>query len=92
MATRTTTRSRSAKADAAAATPAPPPVKIETKKLSFFGYLDMIPGLAAIVATALASFFTGFFRTERDSKTYHLHVANTVLRKATRRLDPLQLQ
>ncbi|OAR00664.1 hypothetical protein LLEC1_04826 [Akanthomyces lecanii] len=92
MATRTTTRSRSANADAAAAKPILPPVKIEKKKLSFFGYLDMIPGLAAIVATAFASFVTGFFRTERDSKTYHLHIANTVLRKATHRLEPLQLQ
>ncbi len=93
MATRTTTRSRAAKAEAAA-TPAttPPPVKIENKKLSVFGYLDMIPGLAAIVATAIASLFTGLFRSERDSKTYHLHVANTVLRKATSRLTPLQLQ
>ncbi|TQW00826.1 hypothetical protein V2A60_001866 [Cordyceps javanica] len=92
-ATRTTTRSSSAKAAAAASSgPTPPPVKIETKKLSFFGYLDMIPGLAVVVATALASFITGFFRTERDSKTYYLHVANTILRKATNRLTPLQLQ
>ncbi|OAA60824.1 lipase/thioesterase [Cordyceps fumosorosea ARSEF 2679] len=91
-ATRTTARSRSAKAAAAATTTTPPPVKIETKKLSFFGYLDMIPGLAVIVATALTSFVTGLFRTERDSKTYHLHIANTILRKATNRLTPLQLQ
>ncbi|KAM3544862.1 hypothetical protein ARSEF1564_002181 [Beauveria bassiana] len=92
-----TTRSQSVKAEAAAATtapppPPPPPVKIETKKLSLFGYLDMIPGLAAIVATAVASLITGLFRSEQDSKTYHLHVANTTLRKATHRLNPLQLQ
>ncbi|KAK8142159.1 hypothetical protein G3M48_009260 [Beauveria asiatica] len=90
--TRTTARSQSVKAAAAATTAPPPPVKIETKKLSLFGYLDMIPGLAAIVATAVASFITGFFRSERDSKTYYLHVANTTLRKATHRLNPLQLQ
>ncbi|KAM3446556.1 hypothetical protein MY3296_009545 [Beauveria thailandica] len=90
--TRTTARSQSVKAAAAATTAPPPPVKIETKKLSLFGYLDMIPGLAAIVATAVASFITGFFRSERDSKTYYLHVANTTLRKATHRLSPLQLQ
>ncbi|KAM3512730.1 hypothetical protein MY11210_003604 [Beauveria gryllotalpidicola] len=90
--TRTTTRSQSVKAEAAAATTAPPPVKIETKKLSLFGYLDMIPGLAVIVATAVASLVTGLFRSEQDSKTYHLHVANTTLRKATHRLNPLQLQ
>ncbi|OAA42453.1 lipase/thioesterase [Beauveria brongniartii RCEF 3172] len=91
--TRTTTRSQSVKAEAAAATTAPPPpVKIETKKLSLFGYLDMIPGLAAIVATAVASLITGLFRSEQDSKTYYLHVANTTLRKATHRLNPLQLQ
>ncbi|EGX96227.1 lipase/thioesterase [Cordyceps militaris CM01] len=88
--TGTTTRSRSAKAAAAPSTP--PPVKIEQKKLSFFGYLDMIPGLAVIVATALTAFVTGLFRTERDSKTFHLHVANTILRKSTSRLTPLQLQ
>ncbi|KAF1729668.1 Steryl acetyl hydrolase 1 [Beauveria bassiana] len=93
-----TTRSQSVKAEAAAATtappppPPPPPVKIETKKLSLFGYLDMIPGLAAIVATAVASLITGLFRSEQDSKTYYLHVANTTLRKATHRLNPLQLQ
>ncbi|KAM3445381.1 hypothetical protein NHJ13734_000508 [Beauveria thailandica] len=90
--TRTTARSQSVKAAAAATAAPPPPVKIETKKLSLFGYLDMIPGLAAIVATAVASFITGFFRSERDSKTYYLHVANTTLRKATHRLNPLQLQ
>ncbi|KAM3561100.1 hypothetical protein ARSEF4850_003373 [Beauveria asiatica] len=90
--TRTTARSQSVKAAAAATTAPPPPVKIETKKLSLFGYLDMIPGLAAIVATAVASVITGFFRSERDSKTYYLHVANTTLRKATHRLNPLQLQ
>ncbi|KAM3547245.1 hypothetical protein MY1884_009649 [Beauveria asiatica] len=92
ISTRTTARSQSVKAAAAATTAPPPPVKIETKKLSLFGYLDMIPGLAAIVATAVASVITGFFRSERDSKTYYLHVANTTLRKATHRLNPLQLQ
>ncbi|KAJ6789374.1 hypothetical protein PWT90_00927 [Aphanocladium album] len=96
MATRTTTRSRAAKAAAEATAPASATaasqVKIEPKKLSLFGYLDMIPGLVAIVATAVASFVTGLFRSEKDSKTYYLHVANTVLRKATHRLSPLQLQ
>lgn len=92
MATGTTTRSRAAKAATVAAQSAPPPVKIEPKKLSFLGYLDMIPGLAAIIATTFVSFVTGLFRSESDSKTYYLHVANTILRKATHRLNPLQLQ
>lgn len=92
MSTRTaTTRSQTAKA-AKAAPSAPIPVKIEKKRLSVLQLLDMIPGLAAIVATGIVSFITGFFRSQRDSKTYYLHVANTILRKATFRLSPLQLQ
>ncbi|KAJ3496691.1 hypothetical protein NLG97_g2474 [Lecanicillium saksenae] len=93
MPTRTTTRARAAKEAAAAAPPAAPPqVKIEPKTLSLFGYLDMIPGVVAIVATTMVSFVTGLFRSEKDSKTYYLHIANTALRKATHRLTPLQLQ
>lgn len=91
MATKTTTRAQAAKATAAAASE-PPSVTIEPKQLSLLGKLDMIPGLAAIIATAIVSLITGLFRTEKDSKTYYLHVANTVLRKATHRLSPLQLQ
>lgn len=91
MATRTTTRSQKAKVAQVAPNPTPA-AAAQKQKLSFLGGLDMIPGLAVIVSTALLSFLTGFVRTGRDSKTYYLHVANTILRKATERLSPLQLQ
>lgn len=62
------------------------------KRLSLLGLLDMIPGLLTTVIYGIFSFWSGLFRGERDAKTLFLHIAYAVLRKATARLTPLQLQ
>jgi hypothetical protein len=70
----------------------PPEPAIVSKKLTLFGLLDMIPGLAITVVYGITAFWTGIFRGEKDAKTLFLHIAYAVLRKATARLTPLQLQ
>ncbi|KHN97391.1 Alpha/beta hydrolase fold-3 [Metarhizium album ARSEF 1941] len=61
-------------------------------KLSVLGMLDLLPGLASVVAVGILSVLTGLFRGQRDAPSLHLHIAYAVLRKATSRLSPLQLQ
>ncbi|KAK2612487.1 hypothetical protein QQS21_001425 [Conoideocrella luteorostrata] len=63
-----------------------------TAKLSILGVLDIIPALASIVTVAVFSALTGFFRSHRDPPSLHLHIAYAILRKATVRLTPVQLQ
>ncbi|KYK58890.1 hypothetical protein DCS_00017 [Drechmeria coniospora] len=62
------------------------------QRLSLAGKLDMLPGLATIIAAAVVSFFTGLVRGRRDAPSLYLHVAYAILRKAALRLSPLQLQ
>ena len=62
------------------------------ERLSLAGKLDMLPALASIIATALFSALTGITRTQKDAPSLYLHVAYAILRKATNRLSPLQLQ
>ncbi|KKZ61468.1 hypothetical protein EMCG_00130 [[Emmonsia] crescens] len=62
------------------------------KKLTLWEKLDMIPGLCSVVLVALHALLTGFWRTEKQPKTLTLHVGYAILRKATARLSPLQLQ
>lgn len=59
---------------------------------SILATLDLIPALVSIIAVSFLSIFTAAFRSKRDAPSIHLHVAYTVLRKATARLTPLQLQ
>ncbi|OAA37419.1 lipase/thioesterase family protein [Metarhizium rileyi] len=61
-------------------------------KLSLVDTLDLIPGLASILTAGLVSVVTGLFRGHKDAPSFHLHVAYAILRRATARLTPLQLQ
>ncbi|EFY96920.1 lipase/thioesterase [Metarhizium robertsii ARSEF 23] len=61
-------------------------------KLSILGMLDLLPGVVSIVAAGLLAVLTGLFRSQKDAPSLHLHIAYAVLRKATTRLTPLQLQ
>ncbi|KID98695.1 lipase/thioesterase family protein, partial [Metarhizium majus ARSEF 297] len=61
-------------------------------KLSILGMLDLLPGVVSIVAAGLLAVLTGLFRGQKDAPSLHLHIAYAVLRKATTRLTPLQLQ
>ncbi|QPH06384.1 hypothetical protein C2857_004812 [Epichloe festucae Fl1] len=63
-----------------------------TEKLSIWGKLDMIPAMVSIVAVAMFSALTGVFRSQKDAPSLHLHVAYAILRRATDRLSPDQLQ
>ncbi|KAL2369627.1 hypothetical protein RJ035_002659 [Blastomyces gilchristii] len=62
------------------------------KKLTLAQKMDMIPGLCSIVLAALYALLTGLSRSEKQPKTLTLHVGYAILRKATARLSPLQLQ
>jgi hypothetical protein len=66
--------------------------KAKTAKLSILGMLDLVPALASIVAVGLFSAVAGLFRSQKDPASLHLYIAYAVLRKATSRLTPLQLQ
>ena len=61
-------------------------------RLSLAGKLDMLPALVSIISTAFISVITGMARTHKDAPSFFLHVAYAILRKATNRLSPLQLQ
>ena len=90
--TRTQTANKAAPTVTSTGAKMPPEPAIVPKKLTLFGLLDMIPGLAVTVLYGIAAFWTGIFRGEKDAKTLFLHIAYAVLRKATARLTPLQLQ
>ena len=61
-------------------------------KLTILDILDLIPALASIVAVGIFSALTGVARSHKDPPSLHLHIAYAMLRKATARLTPLQLQ
>lgn len=64
-----------------------------TEKLSIWGTLDIVPAMVSVVAVAMFSALTGFFRSQqKDAPSLHLHVAYAILRRATERLSPVQLQ
>ncbi|OJD12732.1 hypothetical protein AJ78_06710 [Emergomyces pasteurianus Ep9510] len=65
---------------------------VTMKKLTFWEKLDMIPGLCSVVLVALYAVVTGLWRSEKQPKTLTLHVGYAILRKATARFSPLQLQ
>lgn len=54
--------------------------------------LDFIPALASICLTAFYSILSGLWRTERQAKSFLLHIGYAIFRKATVRLSPLQMQ
>jgi hypothetical protein len=60
--------------------------------LSFLQRLDLLPALISILTVGFLSLFTGIFRGKKGAPSLHLHIAYAVLRKATTRLSPLQLQ
>ncbi|POR35140.1 Lipase/thioesterase family protein [Tolypocladium paradoxum] len=62
------------------------------QRLSLVGKLDVLPALVSIISTALFSALTGITRSQQDAPSLFLHVAYAILRKATQRLSPLQLQ
>lgn len=61
-------------------------------KLSLKEKLDFIPALTSICLAAIYSVLTGLWRTERQAKSFFLHVGYAIFRKATSRLSPLQMQ
>jgi low affinity Fe/Cu permease len=52
--------------------------------------LDLIPAIVSIWLTIVYAALTGPF--QRRAKTWYLHICYAALRKATRRLTPLQMQ
>lgn len=61
-------------------------------KLSLKEKLDFIPALASICLAAFYSVLTGLWRTEKQAKSFFLHIGYAIFRKATVRLSPLQMQ
>lgn len=60
--------------------------------LSLKEKLDYIPALASICLSAFWSILSGLWRTERQAKSFFLHIGYAIFRKATVRLSPLQMQ
>ncbi|KAE8141502.1 Alpha/Beta hydrolase protein [Aspergillus pseudotamarii] len=60
--------------------------------LSIASRLDLLPAIASILVAGLAALFTGLKRNKSGTPTFYLHVAYAILRKASARLSPLQLQ
>jgi hypothetical protein len=61
-------------------------------RLSLAGKLDMLTALASILSAGFFALFTGIVRGQKGAPTFFLHVAYSILRKATARLSVLQLQ
>ncbi|KAJ5815463.1 hypothetical protein N7474_007240 [Penicillium riverlandense] len=61
-------------------------------RLSFVQKLDLLPALVSILAVGFLSSFTGLVRGKKGAPSLHLHIGYAILRKATTRLSPLQLQ
>ncbi|KAJ5266512.1 hypothetical protein N7478_009320 [Penicillium angulare] len=61
-------------------------------KLSFCEKLDILPAAASVAVAAIYALLTGLWRTERQAKSLLLHFGYAILRKATARMSPLQLQ
>ncbi|KAH8698663.1 lipase/thioesterase family protein [Talaromyces proteolyticus] len=62
------------------------------QRLSIAEKLDLLPALVSILWVGFISVFTGIKRGKNGTPSFHLHVAYSILRKATRRLSPLQFQ
>lgn len=62
------------------------------QQLSFVGKLDILPAVVTIISAGLLSVLTGLWRSQKDAPSLLLHVAYAILRRATSRLSPLQLQ
>lgn len=69
-----------------------PPQKMTNQQLSLADKLDVVPALAIIISVGFVSMFTGLTRSQKDAPTLRLHIAYAILRKASQRLSPLQLQ
>lgn len=52
--------------------------------------LDLLPALGSILLSILYALITALYN--RRARTWYLHIGYAVLRKATRRLSPAQLQ
>jgi hypothetical protein len=61
-------------------------------KLSLSEKLDLVFVLLSLPVTILQAVLTGLWRSQKNAKTFFLHVAYAVFRRLTRRLSPLQLQ
>lgn len=68
------------------------PNRLTGQRLSLWAKLDILTALPLIALTAVWAMVTGFFRGEKQPPAFLLHVAYAVMRKATTRLTPLQLQ
>lgn len=64
----------------------------DRKPLTLIEKLDLLPGIAAVALFAIYSTFTAPFRSKQDAPTLFLHIAYAILRKATLRFSPKQLQ
>ncbi|KJK65720.1 Ae [Aspergillus parasiticus SU-1] len=65
---------------------------VSATRLSLVQKLDMLPALVSIFSVGVVSLFSGLVPGMRRAPSLHLHVAYAMLRKATSRLSPLQLQ
>lgn len=54
--------------------------------------LDFFPAIASIALAGFYAVLTGLWRTERQAKTWFLHLGYALLRKATARLSASQMQ
>ncbi|KAF7167493.1 hypothetical protein CNMCM5623_000829 [Aspergillus felis] len=61
-------------------------------RLSLIQKIDMLPALVSILSVGFISLFSGLVRGKKGAPSLHLHIAYAILRKATARLSPLQLQ
>lgn len=61
-------------------------------KLTLGEKLDFLPAIGGIVIAATYALLTGLWRSERQAKSLLLHFGYSILRKATARLSPSQLQ
>lgn len=68
------------------------PNRLTGQRLSLWSKLDILPALPLIALSAFWAMLTGFFRGEKQAPAFLLHVAYAVMRRATTRLTPLQLQ
>ncbi|KAJ5923113.1 hypothetical protein N7516_010816 [Penicillium verrucosum] len=66
--------------------------KVYKVKLSLKEKLDLFPAVASIVIAYIYALLTGLRRTERQAKSFFLHLGYAVFRKTTSRLSTSQLQ
>jgi uncharacterized ion transporter superfamily protein YfcC len=61
-------------------------------KITLSEKLDLVFVILSLPVTVLHAVLTGLWRSQKNAKTFFLHVAYAVFRRLTRRLSPLQLQ